>query len=382
MLECSSMFEAHRKQPKQFPVLGKHGVVQIRFNGRLDSVQISKMLSDIHFILSVYKRGCKKICFVCNGVFEPKDMFVYVLFETFIYTLRCKYDYEIECVIAKAKTHIHAPGLKDSLLVYFNNDKFDKRLMEKNYCRIHNSNHFRRIICKDDIQGAAVLLGELKLFLSVFDISKEYALSLAKVVAELADNASEHAESDCLIDIFVSDPVYKKKDCDEDFYAISMVVIDFSDKHLNHGIKRKIEERDYEASERYDLVAEAFENHKASFRTNQYEVDDFFNLASFQDRISGRKSETRTGGTGLTDLIKSLEDRAEAHCCYVLSGNKGLWFEPQYLKYNQENWIGFNDDNDFITSVPNKDMIVRSNVDFMGTGYNFALVVKKEGSAQ
>ncbi|MFR2213917.1 MAG: hypothetical protein ACLS61_08890 [Ruminococcus sp.] len=77
-----------------------------------------------------------------------------------------------------------------------------------------------------------------------------------------------------------------------------MVVIDFSDKHLNHGIKRKIEERDYEASERYDLVAEAFENHKASFRTNQYEVDDFFNLASFQDRISGRKSETRTGGDG------------------------------------------------------------------------------------
>ena len=85
MLECSSMFEAHRKQPKQFPVLGKHGVVQIRFNGRLDSVQISKMLSDIHFILSVYKRGCKKICFVCNGVFEPKDMFVYVLFETSVY---------------------------------------------------------------------------------------------------------------------------------------------------------------------------------------------------------------------------------------------------------------------------------------------------------
>ena len=80
----------------------------------------------------------------------------------------------------------------------------------------------------------------------------------------------------------------------------------------------------------------------------------FFNLASFQDRISGRKSETKTGGRGLTDLIKSLEDRAEAHCCYVLSGNKGLWFEPQYLKYNQGDWIGFNDDNDFITSVPNK----------------------------
>ena len=118
-------------------------------------------------------------------------------------------------------------------------------------------------------------MGELKLFLSLFDINKEYALSLAKVAAELVDNASEHAESDCLIDIFVSDPVYKKQDCDDDFYAISMVVINFSDQYLNHGIKRKIEERDYEASERYDLVAKAFENHKSSFRTNQYESDDF-----------------------------------------------------------------------------------------------------------
>lgn len=380
MLECSSMFEAHRKRPKQFPVLEKHGIVQIRFNGRLDSFQISKILSAIHFILSVYKSGCKKIVFVCDGVFEPKDMFVYVLFETFIYTLRCKYGYEVEYDIKKAKTHIHAPGLKDSLLVYFNNDKFDKNLMEKNYCRIHNRNHFRRIISKEDIQGASVLLGELKLFLSLFDISKEYALSLAKVAAELVDNANEHAKADCLIDIFVSEPVYKKIDCDDDLYAISMVVIDFSDRYINYGIRKKIEEKDYKVSERYNLVAKAFDNHKSEFRTNQYEVDDFFNLASFQDRISGRKSETKTGGTGLTDLIKSLEDRAEAHCCYMLSGNKGLWFEPQYLKFNSDNWIGFNDENDFVYSIPNKDLIVRSDVDFMGTGYNFALVVKKEGN--
>ena len=70
-------------------------------------------------------------------------------------------------------------------------------------------------------------------------------------------------------------------------------------------------------------------------------------------------------------MIKSLEDRAEAHSCYVLSGNKGLWFEPQYLKYNDDDWIGFNEENDFITNIPNKDIIVRSSVDFLGTGYNF-----------
>ena len=54
------------------------------------------------------------------------------VFEIFIYTLRCKYNYEVEYSIREAKTHIHAPGLKDSLLLYFYNDKFDKKLMEKN----------------------------------------------------------------------------------------------------------------------------------------------------------------------------------------------------------------------------------------------------------
>lgn len=378
MLECSSLFEVPRAHPKPYPKLERHGIVKIKFNGHLDSAQISKILSNIYFIITIYKKGCKKICFICEGVYKPKDMFVYVLFETFIYTLRCKYNYEVEYSIGKAKTHIRAPGLKDSLLVYFYNDNFDKILMEKNYKKIHNRNHFRRIISKDDIQGASVLLGELKLFLSVFDIDKEYGLSLAKVAAELVDNASEHAESDCLIDIFISDPTYQKEGCNNYFYAISMVVMNFSDKTLNYGIRKKIEQKEYKDSERYDLVGKAFENHKQYFNRDHYEEDDFFNLASFQDRISGRQNDTKTGGTGLTDLIKSLEDRAESHSCYVLSGNKGLWFEPQYLKYNRDNWIGFNDNNDFITNIPHKDVIVRSNVNFLGTGYNFTLVVKKE----
>lgn len=381
MLECSSLFESskkyQKKYPKQYPKLEKRGIVKIEFNGKFDSIQINKIISDIQFIIKVYKRGCKKIVFICNGIFEPKDMFAYVLFEIFIYTLRCKYDYEIAISIEQAKSNIRAPGLKDSLLIYFNNDKFDKALMEKNYKMIHNSNHFRRIISKEDIKGASILLGDLKLFLSLFDIDKEYSLCLAKVGAELVDNANEHAEADCLIDIYVSDPIKNKK-CNEMFYSINMVVINFLNKHLGYDIQKKIEEKNYNESQRYDLVSRAYKHHKKYFDKNSYEVDDFYNLASFQDRISGREKETKTGGTGLTDLIKSLEDRAEAHSCYVLSGNKGLWFEPQYLKYNDDDWIGFNEENDFITNIPNKDIIVRSSVDFLGTGYNFTLIVKKE----
>ena len=47
------------------------------------------------------------------------------------HVIQGKYDYEIAISIEQAKSNIRAPGLKDSLLIYFNNDKFDKALMEK-----------------------------------------------------------------------------------------------------------------------------------------------------------------------------------------------------------------------------------------------------------
>ena len=64
MLECSSLFESskkyQKKYPKQYPKLEKRGIVKIEFNGKFDSIQ---------FIIKVYKRGCKKIVFICNGIF-------------------------------------------------------------------------------------------------------------------------------------------------------------------------------------------------------------------------------------------------------------------------------------------------------------------------
>lgn len=380
MVECSSMFEASRSTLKKLPRLEKHGIVTIRFNGDFNSQQIEKILMNLHFIITVYKKGCKEIHFICDGNFKPSDAFVYVLFEVFIYTLRCKYNYAISLTIRGIQPYSYCvPGVADSLLLYFHNANYDKTAMEKCYRMVHNQHHFRRIVSKDDIEGASKLLSELKLFLSLFQINKDYGADLAKVASELVDNASEHAEADCLVDIYVSNPTYHKKNHDGcDYYAISMVIINFSDKTLNHAIRKKLKDKSYEKSKRYDLVEQAFEKHKEHFKNGKYEEDDFFNLAAFQDRISGRETETKTGGTGLTDLIKSLEDKAEAHRCYVLSGNKGICFEPEYLKYNNDNWIGFNDNNDFINEAPKSNVIVRSKVNFLGTGYNFMLIVKKE----
>lgn len=378
MFECSTLFEKEYRKPKQIPMLGKQGVVELSFGGRLNSAQIKYLLEKIHFIISIYKHACKKIVFICNGVFIPKDMFSYVLFETFIYTLKIIYRYDVEYIIDKAETNFFIPGLMDSQLIHFHKANYDEKLMEKTYNKIHTGNHFRRIISCGDIDGVAVLLGELKIFFRTFDFGNDYGIQLARVATELADNASEHAEADCLVDIYVSDPTYRKTGSDNYYYAISMVVIDFSEKRLNTAIRKKIENKDYGESKRYQIVSEAYEKHREYFDNLNYFEEDFYNVASFQDRISGRYLETESGGTGLTEMIKSIEDKAEVHQCYVLSGSKGLWLEPEYLKYNDDNWIGFNKENNFSEIIPDLGILVRSDVEFTGTGYNFVLVLKKE----
>ena len=63
-----------------------------------------------------------------------------------------------------------------------------------------------------------------------------------------------------------------------------------------------------------------------SFFDSDYIQEDFFNVASFQHKISGNRKKTYTGGTGLTQLLHLLENYAEAHKCYFISGKRGLWF--------------------------------------------------------
>ena len=54
--------------------------------------------------------------------------------------------------------------------------------------------------------------------------------------------------------------------------------------------------------------------------------EDFYNICSFQHKISGRKDVKSTGGTGLTKLIQTLEKMSDAHKCYVVAGKKVVNF--------------------------------------------------------
>ena len=108
-----------------------------------------------------------------------------------------------------------------------------------------------------------------------------------------------------------------------------------------------------------------------------YKEEDFFNIASFQHKISGSIKKNTTGGTGLTKLVSSLEKQSDAHKCYLITGNRALWFFHQYLEYNQDGWIGFNTENDFLNKTPAYTVIGPNSIYLPGTAYNLNFVMKR-----
>lgn len=382
MLECSNIIEENiwKKRGRKIPIRRPNGIVIVTFPGQMDGMKIKELLEMIHFIIHVYKKSCKQIIFSSNGLFKPKDSLVYIMLECILYTLKYKYGYEVRLVLKGIEATANAPGLVESLLLEYRNKEEEQKKIKKHHELMHTRNHFRRVVPAKDISKVSILLGELKIFFKSFFIKDGFGDEISKVISELADNACEHTGTDCLVDVYVSEPTYRKDDGgDEEFYAIGIVVLNFSDKLLHEDIKKKIQNQDYSKSDRYNEVHKAYETHKDFFsKENNYNEEDFFNIAVFQDEISGRGFETESGGTGLTGLIKSLEDKAEAHSCYVLSGKQGIGFEKEYLEYNAKGWIGFNDENDFFHSRPTENAIGRADINFLGTAYNFTLIAKKE----
>lgn len=379
MLECSQLIKGNGKLPKRMQPLGRGGTATLTINGELSIDRLRSVFSGLKQVTDIYKKGCKRIVFVCDGAFKPVDALTYIILECILYTLKFRYGYDVIFKGGKFEPKAKTPGIKDSLVRCFKGEESDWKELEKRYSKQHTGNHFRRIVDANEPEQISVLLSELKTFFKPFQMNDEFGEKMASVVAELVDNACEHTFTDCLADIYVSEPVYQKKGSKDFFYAISIVVLNFSEKCLGSDLKNKIINEEYVDSERYECVHKAYLNHQTFIsKKPDYNEDDFFNITTFQHRISGRKNESKTGGKGLTELIKSLEDRAEAHSCYVISGKQGLWFEPGFLEYNEENWIGFNRENDYFNMAPDEEILNRVGIELPGTGYNFNLIVKKE----
>jgi len=308
---------------------------------------------------------------------EADDKLSIQILESVIYSLISDYKYSVS-ISMKMFTNILTEGVKYSPLQHLTKADYSEDRFIKEYESQMNLRHYRKIVPREwsytDKLGSNV-------FLDVYDTlfhqieNKDFAQALAEVSTELVNNANEHNDSDCILDLDISDNYVKTDESEGIYYAINLTVVSFSNITLSDHLYSKITKGDYNGS-RYDTVAEAYENHK-SFFTEKYRETDFFMAASFQDKITGRKSCSSSGGTGLTRLIQMLEEYADSSKCYVVSDNRALYFLQDLLSYDENGWIGFNKENDFRNYPPETGTMKDIPINIPGVAYNLSFVCKK-----
>lgn len=322
------------------------------------------------------------------------DKLTFVILECILYY----YINDMKCsnimLTLNQKAEIHTQGLNLSPLnalcdtTKSTEQRYD--LFNKKYNIDLSKKHFRKIILKEsdsfEHPVTSLLMQDIESYLKIQEVSKEYTDTIPSVISELVDNVIEHSDSDCLIDIDITPSTFKKMDSitneysNENFYALNVVIVNLSDKLLGENLTHKIKgyKSTDEIPQRYKAVKNACNNLQNIFDDN-YNEDDFFVIASFQDKISGRIDSNTTGGKGLTELLKSLQENGntDSYNCYMYSGNSVLWFKKDYLNYNSDGWIGFNDQNNFFDCKPDSEVFTKIPFYFPGTAYNLNFVVKK-----
>ena len=254
-----------------------------------------------------------------------------------------------------------------------------KKFIDKYLFDIYN-NHYRRVLSQLDMKDEKLskIMDEIRNFLKYFDVTEQCLDDISEVIIELIGNVCEHTDSECLVDIDVTTPYYKK---DEKglFYGINLTVLNFSEMLFCEQIKKRILSPTKEMKERYQKVKEAYGFHSKYFG-KEYQEEDFFNIAAFQHKISGNEEKCITGGTGLTKLIYSLENRSDTHNCYLISGKRALFFNHELLEYNENNWIGFNQEKDFLFHLPEKGVVVPDKIYMPGVAYNLNFAMKERAN--
>lgn len=363
-------------------------VLNIRVIAEDDTFFTGLQIEQIIQIINAAHKKYGKLKFSINfflGRVRFIDKLTYVFFECICYYLIEKCGHPVQ-VYMSVDIDIGTDGVVSSPLKLLNATKVEniRKYPSKFKFDIYGF-HYRRVVNgvdKENTNYLGDLDKEISDFLKYFSIDDECRNEVGTVIAELVGNASEHARTECLIDIDVA-PDYKRYDENGEndgnyYYGINIAVINFSDKLLGDDIRTNvIEAKNRNNNIRYNKVLEAYEYHSAEFGNN-YTEEDFCNITTFQTKISGREDKYDTGGTGLTVLIRSLEKKSEKHKCYVISGKRCVNFFEQLLEYDKEGWIGFNDKNDYFKDTPEEDVVNDSLIYMPGTAYNFNFVMKGE----
>lgn len=334
---------------------------------------VKKIIEDLESL-----KDCNRLRLPVILLFEEEisiiDKLSVVVFECVCYHMLKRFNIIIYWDI---ETDIITEGIEYSPLMYLSAENYSVEKFKDNflYPPTGTVKHYRKVIKHDKVDSLSGMYSDILNRLKQFDIDDNCVAEISEVVSELIGNACEHAHSDCLVDLDVADN-YTKKDSIEQYYGVNIAIINFSEILIGDALEIKINTKEKLFGNRYQGVEKALEYHKRYF-DEKYTKDYFYTVSVFQDKISGR-DKTLAGGTGLTKLIESLQERSEADRCYVISGDICLLFRQEYLKYDKDKWIGFNEMHDYLSDLPSSDVILKSPLYIAGTAYNLNFIMKRK----
>lgn len=346
---------------------------------KLDNETICDICVKANYINEKYKMMFIPIVFFMPRI-DLVDKLSYVLLECIAYTLMQEFGRVIEFSF-NVTTNIITEGFKYSPLWKITNGSMNYKKKKEEYLSKFSFSvykyHYRRLLKYEESDGndkLSKVYDELVYFQKHCAINSNVREEIAEVAIELIGNAIEHSTSDCLIDFDIA--TNYKNSQGESVNSLNLAIVNYSENLLADKLTKAIKTYNpsTDLNNRYKKVLEAYNNHSRFFN-EQYGEEDFFNISTFQNRVSSRQNNLMTGGTGLTKLLKSVEDKSENHACYVLTGNRIIILDKDYLEYEGD-WIGFNKEHDYFNTQPNLNLIQRSKFYMPGTAYNLNFIMK------
>ena len=171
---------------------------------------------------------------------------------------------------------ITSEGISSSPLLLLNTKFPQKSKYIEKFKNDIFKNHFRAIVKNSEITTPriSILMQEISTFLKFFDFEENYSSDIIETIIELVTNGASHSESDCLLDIDITNQ-YMHKENGKKYRGLNICVLDFSTKKLYTDLENKLI-CDDNIINKYTELKKIYIHHKENFFSTNYNQHDYF----------------------------------------------------------------------------------------------------------
>ena len=352
------------------------------------SFSLESLMEIISVVESKLKKGIRKnFLFYSEFILVMTDNLTVSITEYVIYYYKRKYGVNIYIVYGKVYQDNFECGLNDYDMKVKNSffigeagrgfirDSFllnwfleTSDISEEDFYCKNKDTHRLKLIIGNGPWDASIAISECSDFLENANVHKKAVDAVCDVIGELAPNAVEHGNSNCILDLCYERSISLEG---RELTDISIIIYNFSEKLLWTDLHKKIfvnyNDIVYKR-ERIDKIRKAWIYHKNHF-SKSYGEKDFYNLMAFQ-KISGRCGDSNDGGLGINTLIQNVQKYSTDDYCYVLSGNGALLMDRDITNLDSEDYVAFNKEKKFVDKIPDDNAVMQTKFYMPGVAYN------------